>query len=165
MSSPASDAAPILRLDNLAVRYGSFTAGALLHRPRLLYLDEPSANLDIHSAGVVHRILRGLTAEGVTVLMTTHNMQEVEEICDRVAILCRGRLVALDTPLALRQEHVERKVDVILTDGGRHVFDLDLDGERNLLGRHVASGDVASLQTREFNFHEAFLKLTGTAFD
>ena len=97
--------------------------------------------------------------------MTTHNMQEVEEICDRVAILCRGRLVALDTPLALRQEHVERKVDVILTNGGRQVFDLDLDGERNLLGRHVACGEVASLQTREFNFHEAFLKLTGTAFD
>src|SRR5947209_10844038 len=96
-----------------------------LHPPPLLYLDEPSSNLDIHSMEVVHRILRGLTAEGVTVLLTTHNMQEVEQICDRVAILCKGRLVALDSPLALRRQHSERKVDVILADGRRLSFDLD----------------------------------------
>ena len=101
----------------------------------------------------------------VTVLMTTHNMQEVEEICDRVAILCRGRLVALDTPLSLRQQHVERKVDVILQAGARQVFDLDAEAERTALAELVAAGDVASLKTREFNFHEAFLKLTGSTFD
>ena len=91
-------------------------------------------------------------------------MQEVEEICDRVAILCRGKLVALDAPLALRQEHVERKVDVILIDGGRRVFDLDSDEDRAKLSGHVSASEVASLQTREFNFHETFLKLTGTEF-
>src|SRR5258708_2760693 len=112
-----SDAADVLvRAYSLGMRRKLLLARALLHRPRLLYLDEPTANLDIHSAEVVHRILRGLTREGVTVLLTTHNMKEVEEICDRVAILCRGRLVALDSPLALRQQHAERKVDVILTD-------------------------------------------------
>jgi ABC-2 type transport system ATP-binding protein len=91
-------------------------------------------------------------------------MQEVEEICDRVAILCRGRLVALDTPLALRQEHSERKVDAILTDGSRWTVDLDQESERTELARQVDAGTVASLKTREFNFHEAFLKLTGTEF-
>jgi ABC-type multidrug transport system ATPase subunit len=149
---------------SLGMRRKLLLARALLHRPRLLYLDEPSANLDIHSTAVVHRILRGLVAEGVTVLLTTHNMQEVEKVCDRVAILCRGKLVALDSPLNLRREHVERKVDVILQDGGRRVFDLDTPGERDLLAREVVAGSVASLQTREFNFHEVFLKLTGTRF-
>jgi ABC-type multidrug transport system ATPase subunit len=153
-----------VRSYSLGMRRKLLLARALLHRPRLLYLDEPSANLDIHSAAVVRRILRGLTADGVTVLLTTHNMQEVEEVCDRVAILCRGRLVALDTPLVLRQQHAERKVDVVLKGGDRHVFDLDRDAERAELGRHVAAGAVASMQTREFNFHEAFLKLTGTAY-
>jgi ABC-type multidrug transport system ATPase subunit len=71
-------------------------ARALLHRPRLLYLDEPTANLDAHSTAVVHRILRGLAAEGGTVLLTTHNQPEVEQLCDRVAVLCRGRLVGLN---------------------------------------------------------------------
>jgi ABC-type multidrug transport system ATPase subunit len=153
-----------VRAYSLGMRRKLLLARALLHRPRLLYLDEPSANLDVHSAAVVHRILRSLTAEGVTVLLTTHNMQEVEQVCDRVAILCRGRLVALDSPLALRQRHVERKVDVVLAGGDRRVFDLDRDDERDQLGRQVAAGGVASLRTREFNFHEVFLKLTGTAY-
>jgi ABC-type multidrug transport system ATPase subunit len=154
-----------VRAYSLGMRRKLLLARALLHRPRLLYLDEPSANLDIHSTAIVHRILRSLTAEGVTVLLTTHNMREVEEVCDRVAILCRGRLIALDSPLALRQRHVERKVDVVLAGGVRHVFDLDDEDARARLGRHVADGEVASLQTREFNFHETFLKLTGTAFE
>jgi ABC-2 type transport system ATP-binding protein len=153
-----------VRAYSLGMRRKLLLSRALLHQPQILYLDEPSANLDIHSAAVVRRILRELAANGVTVLLTTHNMQEVEEICDRVAILCHGRRIALDTPLALRQQHAERKVDVVLAGGDRRVFDLDADAERETLGRHVAAGDVASLQTREFNFHEAFLKLTGTEF-
>ncbi len=153
-----------VRAYSLGMRRKLLLARALLHRPRVLYLDEPTANLDIHSTAVVHRILRALTADGVTVLLTTHNMREVEEVCTRVAILCRGRLVALEAPLSLRQQHAERKVDVALTEGTRLVFDLDREDERAALGRHVAAGAVASVQTREFNFHETFLKLTGTAF-
>jgi ABC-2 type transport system ATP-binding protein len=160
-----TDAADLpVRAYSLGMRRKLLLARALLHQPRILYLDEPSANLDIHSAAVVRRILRDLTATGVTVLLTTHNMQEVEEVCDRVAILCRGRLVALDSPLALRRQHVERKVDVTLTRGGRCVFDLDRDAEREQLGRHVAAGEVAAMQTREFDFHQTFLKLTGMAY-
>ena len=161
-----SEAAHVpVRAYSLGMRRKLLLARGLLHRPRLLYLDEPSANLDIHSTAVVHRILRTLTAQGVTVLLTTHNMREVEEVCDRVAILCRGRLIALDSPLALRQQHVERKVDVVLAGGARRVFNLDDENARACLGQHVAAGEVASLQTREFNFHETFLKLTGTAFE
>ena len=154
-----------VRAYSLGMRRKLLLARGLLHKPRLLYLDEPTANLDIHSIRVVHRILKGLLADGVTVLLTTHNMQEVEQICDRVAILCRGKLIALDSPLALRQQHAERKVDVILAGGTRLAFDLDRDEERQRLGQHVAGGQVVSLQTREFNFHETFLKLTGTHFD
>jgi ABC-type multidrug transport system ATPase subunit len=161
-----SEAADLsVRAYSLGMRRKLLLARGLLHRPQVLYLDEPTANLDIHSTEVVHRILRGLTAEGVTVLLTTHNMKEVEEVCDRVAILCKGRLVALDAPLALRRQHLENKVDVILAGGARHVFDLDRADERVRLARHVADGDVASLRTREFDFHQAFLKLTGTAFE
>jgi ABC-2 type transport system ATP-binding protein len=154
-----------VRSYSLGMRRKLLLARALLHRPRLLYLDEPTANLDAHSVAVVHRILKQLTADGVTVLLTTHNMVEVEEVCDRVAILCRGKLVALDSPLNLQRHHRERKVDVVLASGTRQVFDLDRDEERGRLGDCLAAGTVASLRTREFNFHEAFLKLTGTAFE
>jgi ABC-2 type transport system ATP-binding protein len=150
---------------SLGMRRKLLLARALLHQPRLLYLDEPTANLDIHSCKLVRQILRDLAAGGCTVLLTTHNMEEVEEVCERVAILCRGRLVALDTPLALRTAHTERKVDVTLADGSRQVIDLEQTPERQRLAGLVAGGAVTTMRTREFNFHEAFLKLTGTAFD
>jgi ABC-2 type transport system ATP-binding protein len=149
---------------SLGMRRKLLLARALLHKPRLLYLDEPTANLDIHSGGLVRRILRELVADGCTVLLTTHNMSEVEEICDRVAILCRGRLVALDNPLTLRQRHTEHKADVLFKDGQRGAFDLDKSEDSAALAQQVAAGAVATLQTREFNFHETFLKLTGTEF-
>lgn len=154
-----------VRAYSLGMRRKLLLARALLHRPRLLYLDEPSANLDIHSTAVIHRLLRSLTEEGSAVLLTTHNMREVEEVCQRVAILCRGQLIALDSPWALRQRHDKRKVDVVLAGGTRHVFDLD-DGEaRARLGQHLAAGEIACLQTRQFHFHETFLQLTGTSFE
>jgi ABC-2 type transport system ATP-binding protein len=155
----------LVRDYSLGMRRKLLLARALLHKPALMILDEPTANLDIHSAALVRRTLRALVEQGTTVLLTTHNMVEVEEVCDRVAILCKGKLIALDTPLALRQAHHERKVDVILTDNRRLEIDLGRAEERAELARHVDAGAVASMQTREFDFHAAFLKLTGTAFD
>jgi ABC-type multidrug transport system ATPase subunit len=150
---------------SLGMKKKLLLARALLHRPQVLYLDEPTANLDIHSADVVHRILRDCVYEGATVVMTTHDMAEVEKICDRVGIVCKGKLVALDSPLALRQEHTERKADVIRTDGERVAFDMDTDGGRRELAELVAAGGVASVRTREFDFHATFLKLTGQKYD
>ena len=150
---------------SLGMRRKLLVARALLHQPPLLYLDEPTANLDIHSAGIVRNILRELVKQGVTVLMTTHNMQEVEEICDRVAILCKGKLVALDSPMNLRRQHTERKIDVVLADGDRLVFDLERSDQRAALAGHVTNGGVASIKTREFDFRQVFLKLTGTEFE
>jgi ABC-type multidrug transport system ATPase subunit len=150
---------------SMGMRKKLLLARALLHEPRVLYLDEPTANLDIHSSEIVHRILREHVKNGGTVLLTTHNMTEVEKICDRVAILCRGKLIALDTPLNLRQRHTERKVDVILRTGERLVLDLDSVQDRHKLGEMMTQDGIGSVHTREFDFHSTFLKLTGTEFD
>jgi ABC-type multidrug transport system ATPase subunit len=150
---------------SLGMRRKLLLARALLHEPRVLYLDEPTANLDVHSAEVVHRILRERVAAGATVVLTTHDMDEVEKICDRVGIVCRGKLVALDSPLALRTAHTERRADVILDTGERLGFDLDADTDRQKLAEVVRSGRAVSVKTREFDFHATFLKLTGQAFD
>jgi ABC-type multidrug transport system ATPase subunit len=155
----------LVRGYSLGMRKKLLLARALLHDPRVLYLDEPTANLDVHSAEVVHRILRERVAAGATVVLTTHDMDEVEEICDRVGIMCKGKLVALDSPLALRTEHTERKADVILNSGERLVFDLDLEDDRAAMARHVRDGQVTTVQTREFDFQATFLKLTGQLFE
>jgi ABC-2 type transport system ATP-binding protein len=131
----------------------------------VLYLDEPTANLDIHSAEVVHRILRERVAAGATVVLTTHDMDEVDKICDRVGIVCNGKLVALDSPLNLKTAHTERKADVSLHTGEHLTFDLDDDADRQKLAEAVRAGAVATVKTREFDFHATFLKLTGLAFE
>ena len=78
-------------------------ARALLHQPQVLFLDEPTKGLDPGVARDIHSIVQGLKAEGVTVFLTTHYMEEADRLCDRVAILDHGRIVALDTPQILKQ--------------------------------------------------------------
>lgn len=77
-------------------------ARALLHQPQVLFLDEPTRGLDPGVARDIRAIVQGLKAEGVTVFLTTHYMAEADRLCDRVAILHNGRIVALDTPQNLK---------------------------------------------------------------
>ena len=74
---------------------------ALVGRPRLLFLDEPTAGMDPHARATTWDLIRSLRADGVTVVMTTHGMDEAEQLCDRLAIVDRGQLVALGTPTEL----------------------------------------------------------------
>jgi len=76
-------------------------AKALVHRPPVLVLDEPTAGVDIDLRQQLWTYVRGLNAEGVTVLLTTHYLEEAESLCDRVAIIAKGRVVANDTTGAL----------------------------------------------------------------
>jgi ABC-type multidrug transport system ATPase subunit len=150
---------------SLGMRRKLLLARALLHEPRILYLDEPTANLDIHSAEIVHRILRERVANGATVVLTTHDMDEVEKICDRVGIVCKGKLVALDSPLALKQQHTERMADVMTPTGERLAFNMDSEIDRQKLAELICAGQAASVKTREFDFYATFLKLTGQSFE
>jgi len=75
---------------------------ALVTGPEVLFLDEPTSGLDVASARLIRQIVRKLNAEGLTVFLTTHNMDEAEEMCSRVAIIDQGRIVAIGTPQRLR---------------------------------------------------------------
>jgi ABC-2 type transport system ATP-binding protein len=78
-------------------------ARAILHRPRILFLDEPTAGLDPQSRIALWEILGELHAAGQTILLTTHYMEEADKLCDRVAIMDHGRILALDTPAGLKR--------------------------------------------------------------
>lgn len=77
-------------------------ARAIMHRPAILFLDEPTAGLDPQSRIAMWEILGELHRDGQTVLLTTHYMEEADQLCDRVAIIDHGRLLAMDTPTALK---------------------------------------------------------------
>ncbi len=78
-------------------------ARAIFHRPAVLFLDEPTAGLDPQSRLALWDTLRELNGEGQTILLTTHYMEEADQLCGRVAIMDRGKILALDTPAALKQ--------------------------------------------------------------
>lgn len=142
-------------------------ARELLHDPDVLYLDEPTANLDVHSAQRVRTLLKRLTTEGKTVFMTTHDMSEAEEVCDRVAILNQGRLVTVDTPIRMKTENAERIVDVVYEEDGasrRMTVDMDDAEQRRRLADLLRDGHVVTLDTHAFDFNEVFLKLTGRRY-
>ena len=77
-------------------------ARSISHRPHILFLDEPTAGLDPQSRLALWEILGELHGEGLTVLLTTHYMEEADQLCDRVAIMDHGRILALDTPAGLK---------------------------------------------------------------
>src|SRR5205823_4128143 len=140
----------------------------LLHEPEVLLLDEPTANLDVHSTELIRHVLQDLSAGGVTVFVTTHNMQEVEQVCDRVAIINHGRLVDLDSPVGFKARNTERVVDVVLDRGTgyeRSSINLADDAERRQLARILESEVPVTLHTREFDFRESFLRLTGEKYN
>jgi ABC-2 type transport system ATP-binding protein len=82
-------------------------ARALLHKPNVLFLDEPTRGLDPNVTRDVRSIVRELADQGMTVFLTTHYMEEADQLSDRVAIIDQGRIVALDTPEKLKAEHGE----------------------------------------------------------
>lgn len=84
-------------------------ARALLHEPQILFLDEPTSGLDPEAARLVREFIAGLKREGRTIFMCTHNLEEADRLCDRVAVF-NSRLVAVDTPAALRHKLFGRKV-------------------------------------------------------
>ena len=88
-------------------------ARAIFHRPAVLFLDEPTAGLDPQSRLALWDTLRELNAQGQTIMLTTHYMEEADQLCGRVAIMDRGRILALDTPGALKQQiHADTIVTV-----------------------------------------------------
>jgi ABC-2 type transport system ATP-binding protein len=78
-------------------------AMAIIHRPTLLFLDEPTPGLDAHSTRTIHGLIRQLNDEGTTIFLTTHDIEEANQLCDRVAIINHGQIAAIDTPEALKE--------------------------------------------------------------
>jgi ABC-2 type transport system ATP-binding protein len=96
-------------------------ARAIAHRPKVLFLDEPSAGLDPQSRIAMWEAVRNLRKEGITVVLTTHYMEEADELCDRVAIIDHGRILVEDTPAALKN-----------SVGAQRIYELDIRSLQDL---------------------------------
>ncbi len=160
-------------------------ARALLHKPDLLYLDEPTLGVDVQSRRALWDHIVDIRKEGRTVLLTTNYLEEANTLCDRVAILDHGRLVALDTPAALRARYGDTVIELNLEpeadadllarlrklEGVTHVAQEDrtlkvsIEGERSAAAEVVAlcagHSRLRGIEQREPSLEEIFLRLTG----
>lgn len=90
---------------------------ALISEPEILFLDEPTSGLDVQSRQMIHTLIRQLNSQGLTIFLTTHNMEEAENLCCRVAIINEGKIAAIDTPDRLRRAIETRQyVEVVFSD-------------------------------------------------
>jgi ABC-2 type transport system ATP-binding protein len=159
-------------------------AKALVHAPPVIILDEPTAGVDIELRQMLWSYVRELHADGTTVVLTTHYLEEAEELCDRIAIVNHGRIVIdTDTPTLLAQAR-EKRVDVVVdrdldrAPSLRGAHRVDLIGPRNLAitydkGETQAGALLAALAaeglglidvtTREADLEDVFLALTSSA--
>jgi ABC-2 type transport system ATP-binding protein len=105
-------------------------ARSIMHRPAVLFMDEPTAGLDPQSRLALWEILGQLNEQGQTILLTTHYMEEADKLCDRVAVMDHGRILALDTPAGLKHALDADTIITVQADG-------DLDELAALIGRSV----------------------------
>jgi len=143
-------------------------AAALAHRPPLVFLDEPTTGLDVMSARSLRQMIAGLRNEGVTVFLTTHYLEEAERLCDRIAILVNGRIVALDSVAQLKAQAQDAPVvEVSLRDatGQVQVQRVETPGGVDAAVRQAlqqAEGyEILKIDTLQPSLEDVFVKLTG----
>jgi ABC-2 type transport system ATP-binding protein len=136
-------------------------ARALLHRPQVIFLDEPSRGLDPVVGREIRRLILDLSEQGVTIFLTTHYMEEADQLCDRVAFLSEGRIVALDTPNNLKVAHGQNLVKVTLNNGQSFNIGFDDPDAGKQLEKLVNEGEVRTLHSAEATLEEVFIQIAG----
>ena len=136
-------------------------ARALLNEPRILFLDEPTKGLDPASAQDIRGMITERVARGMTVFLTTHYMEEADELSQRVAFLNEGKIVALDTPRNLKVKYGERGLRAVLQDRTELELSLDDPADGRRLGEYVARGEVLTLHSQEATLEDVFIRLAG----
>ncbi|HKY42266.1 MAG TPA: ABC transporter ATP-binding protein [Pyrinomonadaceae bacterium] len=136
-------------------------ARALLHRPQIIFLDEPTRGLDPIVGREIRRLILDLSEQGVTIFLTTHYMEEADQLCGRVAFLSDGRIVALDTPNNLKVAHGEKSVKVTLHDGEKLSIPFDDHDAGKQVEQLISNGQVRTLHSAEATLEQVFLRIAG----
>jgi len=160
--------------DDADTRVGKYSKGmqmrltfarSLINDPELLFLDEPTSGLDPVNARKVKDIVLDLKARGRTIFLTTHDMSTADELCDRVAFVVDGGIVALDTPAELKIARSQRLVRVEYRgdDGVLDTAEFGLDGLADDPAFHAVLRDhqVETIHSREASLDDVFVEVTG----
>jgi len=137
-------------------------ARALLHQPQILFLDEPTVGLDPQARRRMWETIKDLNRQGMTVLLTSHYMEEVEYLCNRVGIIDGGKLIAIGTIDELRKQHGEGIAVTQSGDRWQYQFFPDLEAAKAFL---ETVPDKIGVTIRPSNLEDIFVELTGHQLD
>ena len=137
---------------------------ALLHEPNILFLDEPTSGLDPSNARVMKDMILEEKAKGQTIILTTHNMYDATELCDRVAFILDGAIVALDSPRALMMKKGAASLTYTYMQNGKETektVPLTQTGKDKTLQKLIAENKLVSIHSSEPTLNDIFVEITG----
>ncbi|PHN03320.1 ABC transporter ATP-binding protein [Flavilitoribacter nigricans] len=137
---------------------------ALQHDPEILFFDEPTSGLDPANARIMKDIILQEKARGKTLFITTHNMHDAEELCDRVAFIVDGEIRLIDAPKALKLKHGQRRVRIEYTNEKPQtkIFPLDGLGQNPEFLRILQEEQLETIHSEEASLEDIFIQVTGT---
>lgn len=135
-------------------------ARALISNPKLLFLDEPTSGLDPSGAVLFRRIIEEERRKGTTVFLTTHNMLDADLLCDRVAFISNGSLVALDTPKRLKQKNSDHQVKIDYLYQGQQKSKT-IEASELKAGIPFVYDEIISIHSQEPTLEDMFIHYTG----
>lgn len=139
-------------------------ARALINNPKILFLDEPLSGLDPTTAERIKDIIKAKKKEGTTIFLTTHNMYVADELCDRVAFLNNGKIIAMDSPRNLKLMYGKQAVKVEYKVGKEINSELlfpEKESDRSRLKDLIDKNNLQTMHSQEATLEEIFIKLTG----
>lgn len=136
-------------------------ARAVLHKPQVLFLDEPTSGLDPSTALDIHRLLLEMKQEGMSIFLTTHNMEEAAKLCDHVALLNDGQIVEYGTPQELCLRYNQKKRYRILLENGEELILAQTEENIQKMSDLLQQNQVAALHSCEPTLEHVFLTVTG----
>ena len=136
---------------------------SFMHDPEILFFDEPTSGLDPVNARIVKNIIRDLKEQGKTIFLTTHVMQDADELCDRVAFIIDGKIPLIESPRTLKLQNGQRKVRVEYgqTQRASKEFDLDELGKNAAFLQLLQEETIQTIHTEEATLEDVFIKVTG----
>lgn len=136
-------------------------AKALVHTPKLLLLDEPTAGVDVELRESLWKFVKELQRDGMSILLTTHYLEEAENLCDRIAIINKGELNFCGDPKEVIQKYSTKKLSIKFTNGkSQEILSSASETLHNILAKHnISIVDVADIQMLEGRLEEAFTKV------
>ncbi len=136
---------------------------SLLHSPDMLFLDEPTSGLDPVNARNIKNIILYLKKSGKTIFLTTHNMHDADELCDRVAFITDGELKVIDSPKQLKLKNGKRiiKVEYLNKKTIQKEFEMDTIGSNNEFFDIIKNKKIISIHSEEATLDDVFIKVTG----